>query len=213
MDYAGNSKKEEPKENVTEKITEKKVEKVVTGKVIQRQKPLGKRMKEIFLGGEARTVGEYLARDVLAPALRNLIYDTIAKGAERMVYGEDRYPRSRPQQTDYRSRFVYDARPRRDYIDTTGRPAHLPDQPRRPRPARGGFEFILTSKQDAEAVIERLDFLIGKYDVASLADLKDILGHESEYTDNKWGWTALRDIEIRQIREGYLLDLPPAEEI
>ena len=44
-------------------------------------------------------------------------------------------------------------------------------------------------------------------------DLYDLTGLPSAHVDNKWGWTYLTNTEIRQIRDGYLLDLPPMEEI
>lgn len=209
VDYQGNSKREQEARKPPE---DKKVEKVVTGKVVQRQKPLGRKMKELFFGGEAKNAAHYIAADVLLPAFRNLLVDAVTKGVERIVYGENAYPQRRGY-TDYRSRQVYDRTPmRRDYIETTGR-AHLPDQPMRPRSRRGGFEFILATRSEAEDVLQRLDYIVDKYDVASVADLKDLLGLQADYTDNKWGWVVLKDVEIRQIREGFLLDLPPAEEI
>jgi hypothetical protein len=55
--------------------------------------------------------------------------------------------------------------------------------------------------------------VINDYDVVSVADLNACLGRPSSYVDNNWGWTILKPVDIRQIREGFLLDLPPAEAI
>ena len=73
--------------------------------------------------------------------------------------------------------------------------------------------MILASREEAELVLERLLDIISKYEVASLADLYDLTGLPSSHVDNKWGWTYLNNTEIRQVRDGYLLDLPPLEEI
>ena len=55
--------------------------------------------------------------------------------------------------------------------------------------------------------------IIEQYDVATLGDLKDLLGLSTEHTDNKFGWTSLGKVEIRQVREGYAIDLPRMKEI
>jgi hypothetical protein len=92
---------------------------------------------------------------------------------------------------------------------------NIPDQgPRSIRVnRRDANDIILTSREEAELVIERLIDIIDKYDVASLADLNDLLGLPTSHVDNKWGWTYLNNVEIRQIRNGYLIDLPSLEEI
>ncbi len=53
--------------------------------------------------------------------------------------------------------------------------------------------------------------IIETYEVASVADLQDLVGLPSSHVDNKWGWINLHDVQIRQIREGYVIDLPQAE--
>jgi hypothetical protein len=55
--------------------------------------------------------------------------------------------------------------------------------------------------------------IIDVYKVASVTDLHDLVGLPSTYVDNKWGWENLSYANVRQIREGYLLDLPPVEPI
>jgi len=91
----------------------------------------------------------------------------------------------------------------------------LPDQPplHSPRRPHNVHEIILISREDAETVLERLVDIIDKYDVASVADLHDLVGLPTTYVDNKWGWTNLAQVDIRQIREGFLIDLPSAEQI
>lgn len=59
-------------------------------------------------------------------------------------------------------------------------------------------------------VLERLNDIIDRYEVASVADLHELVGLPTTHVDNKWGWENVRYAEVRQIREGFLLDLPPA---
>jgi hypothetical protein len=203
MDYQGNShKSKELKPSKEDKV----VEKVVTGDVVVVKRTLGQKFKAVFFGGEFKSASRYLAADVILPSVRNLIVDMTTKGIERVVYGETT-ARRRP--TNYGGRVQYNnplRRPDRPY---------LPDQ--RPSsfsaPRRATNDLVLASREEAEVVLERLIDILDKYGVASLADLYDLTGLPSAHVDNKWGWTYLTNTEIRQIRDGYLLDLPPMEEI
>lgn len=210
MDYQSNSRKS--KEEQQKKEKPKEIEKVIEGEAIVRKRPLGTRLKETFLGGDAQSVARYIAAEVLLPAFRNLLVDATTKGVERMVYGESSTPR-RPQ--NYGPRITYNNPVNRGYMgDPRYRSANLPDQPTySPPPRSDGAEILLPDRAAAELVLERLQDIIDQYDVASLADLKQLVGLPTVHTDNKWGWVMLRGADIRQIREGYLLDLPPAEQI
>jgi hypothetical protein len=190
---------------------EKDIQKVVTGEVMQRKTPLGRKFKNVLFGGEFKGATRYIAMDVLLPAFRNMVVDATTKGIERVVFGESSMRRTYRQEP--RSRYSYNSP-----VERYGsRPrAMLPDQPphiSQSRRRQDVGEIILASKADAEAVLEEMMDVINDYDVVSVADLNACLGRPSSYVDNNWGWTILKPVDIRQIREGFLLDLPPAEAI
>lgn len=201
MDYQSNSNKKKKSDQ-----PDKKVEKVVTGEVVTRKQSNKKNIKSIFFGGEFKGAMRYITADVLLPAFRNLMVDATTKGIERVVYGEAN-PRRRP--TQYSNRVQYNSPVRRET------PLYLPNQaprystPVKPRPN----EVILTSREEAELVLERLSDIVERYEVATLADLYELCGLPSAHTDNKWGWTYLNNAQIIQIREGFLLSLPEIEQI
>lgn len=208
MDFPGNSHNVlgEPKEPEKPK---KDIQKVVSVDAVQRPKSLGRRFKGIFFGGEVKGATRYIFADVLVPALKNMVVDATSKGVERVIYGDSprrRYDPGRP-------RISYNTPPLDRYSST--RRGMLPDQPPHSAPMRRQDvgEIILVSRADADMVIERLTDIIDKYDVASIADLHELVGLPTTYVDNKWGWSVLKYANIRQVREGYLLDLPPVEPI
>ncbi len=204
MDYQSNSHKSKEEKATT---PDKKVEKVTTGVVVEKKPTLGEKFKKLFFGGEFRGASKYIAADVLLPAFRNLLVDATTKGVERVVYGESAQTRRRP--VDYGTRVQYN-----NPLSMQRDRARLPDQPIRSRqPRRDLNDFVLASREDAALVLERLIDILDKYEVASVADLYDLTGLPSSHVDNKWGWTYLNNAEIRQVRNGYLLDLPPTEEI
>lgn len=212
MDYNSNSKKS--KEESEDKTTDKVIEKVVVSEVIVRKKPLGRKIKDIFIEGELRNAARFVAADVLLPALRNLLVEASNRGIERVVYGESYRRTGYPPQ--YGSRTIYNSPINRDrgYSPQSSRPHVIPAQTvNRSQARRDGFEIILSSRAEAETVLERLTDILDQYDVASVADLHELVGVPASHVDNKWGWTVLNGVQIRQIREGFLLDLPAAENI
>ena len=71
----------------------------------------------------------------------------------------------------------------------------------------------MATREDAEMVLERLTDIIDQYDETSVGDLNDLIGIQGSHVDNKWGWTYLGDTQIRQVREGFLIDLPQPEQL
>lgn len=213
-DYAGNSNKNKASANKAKvegsesKKEDKKIEAVVTGEAIVRKKPIGERIKDTFFGGDAQSVMRYVATEVLLPAVRNLVVDATTKGIERMIYGEDRRTPARPGA--YNPRVSYNQPINRGYTADPRRRANLPDQPSLPSAVRGE-QIILQSRPECELVLERMGDILSEYEVVSRADLFQLIGLPSNHVDNSWGWTSLLGTHVRQIREGFLLELPPVE--
>ena len=78
---------------------------------------------------------------------------------------------------------------------------------------RTGYDYddiILESRGEAEDVLERMDELIATYQVVSVADFYDLVGVSGNYTDNKYGWTDIRNASVIRVRDGYMIKLPKA---
>lgn len=192
--------------------TEKKVEKVISGKVIRRKKPLRKRFADVFIGGDARSVGQYVMYDVLLPAAKDAVADAFSQGIERMLFGETR--RSGPSRARNRASNGYVSYNR---FSSNNTPPWDDRRPQRQltRKARAKHDFdevILDTRAEAEQVIDQLFSLISQYEVATVADLYNLIGASPSYTDRAWGWTDLRGAGATRLTGGgYLLDLPPTE--
>jgi hypothetical protein len=208
-DYQGNSKKNESKGAPPPKD----LGKVVTGEVIVKPKSLTSRIKSLFFGGDVDSAARYVTSEVLLPALRNLVVDTISRGADRLVYGDSGYRRRAP--TGYAPRVQYNNPINR----AASRTAYLPDQRPVDRWSRGNASsksfdnVIVGTKEEADTVVENLINVVEMYEVVSVADLYELLGLASTHVDNKWGWTHLGSIEVQQVREGWRIEFPPLEEI
>lgn len=213
--YPGNSNKAKaPAEETPEP---KKIEQVVaSGGVSRRKTPLGRRLAETFIGGDARTVGGYVVLEVLVPAARDMIADAFTQGIERMIYGEvkssSRRIGGRPSgQNGYVS---YNR-----IAQSNNRPKSGLDEFRRREPDRRSRanhdfdEIIIATRAEAEAVITRLYDILEQYDVATVGDLYELVGITPSYTDAKWGWAQLAGAGVVRVRDGYLLDLPKPQAV
>ena len=212
MEFPSNSRKATENEPTSKQAGIKlPVQKVVTGEVVKRKKPLGRRFKEIFLGAEFKGAAQYITGDVLLPAVRNMVVDATTKGIERFVYG-DTSPSRRRSMDPRAGRVSYNSPVNRmGRQESTMMPRQPPHQV--PHSQRDPGEIILVSRQEAESVLEALIDILDKYEVVSVADLYSLVGLPTNMIDNKWGWSALHYVNIRQVREGWLLDLPSVEPI
>ncbi|MDB5716123.1 MAG: hypothetical protein JWO15_3520 [Sphingomonadales bacterium] len=205
-DFPSNSRRPERPREPDEP---KRVEQVVQGKVTQRKTPLGRRMSRNLFGGDVHSVWGYVFGDVLIPAARDAIADAVNGGIERVIFGDGGGSRSRHRSSS-RGHTPYNR-----YSSPQSRPR---DEPRRElsHRARANHSFdeiILDSRVEAEDVIRRLDDLAERYDAVSVRDLYSMVGITSSYTDEKWGWTDLRDAYVSRVRNGYLLNIPKPEPI
>lgn len=72
-------------------------------------------------------------------------------------------------------------------------------------------EIILATRAEGNEVIRRMDDLIQKYEQVTVSDLYQLVDIAPSFTDEKWGWTDIREARVERTRAGYLLDLPRPE--
>lgn len=215
MDYQGNSNKKKKKTNPDQPKVEKKIQRVTTGEVVLQKKTLGQRAKALFIAADFGNVARYIFFEVMIPSAKNLIYDASTKGMARMVYGESQVRRQGFGLFGQGPRVTYNQPVSRPYNNPLSRePQTNIVTTRGPSVVRSVSEtFILSSKEEAERVISALKDVIDQFDVVSVGDLYELIGAPSSHTDQKWGWSFLGDVPIHQVRDGYVIELPPTEAI
>lgn len=177
-------------------VPEKKVEKIVKGTVKSKKKNGIDRLKDNFISEDAANIKTYVVMDVLIPAVKKAICDIVKNGVDMILYGESGRSNRRP--SEYVS---YDRR----YLDRGDSRFYNAAR------ARIGYSYndiILETRGEAEDVLARMDELIELYGMVSVADLYDLVGITGNYTDNKYGWTNIRNAEPVHVRDGYMLRLP-----
>jgi hypothetical protein len=202
-EFPGNSKSSQPPKPV-----EKVVEQVVSGEVTSRKKPLGRRLREVFIGGDTKSVISYVIADVLVPQAKDMMSEAISSGFERLIYGDGdrrrRYgarPQTGPGPTNYTR---YSARGN----NPIGRQGQEDRRPTATVKTQFIDDILLNTRVEAETVVDRMYDLLRDYEVVSVADLHSLVGLSSSYTDQKWGWNDLQGTDVRRVRDGYVLILP-----
>ena len=201
--YPSNSYSKQDSEAVKEtETTTKKTRQIARGKV--RKQGLLRKFTRYIVEDTIESARERTLADIIVPGIKTLIFDAFTDTLDLVLFGgsgevsrssRKRSNGRREGRTSY-DRY-YDEKERRGR--SRGSYRDLPNDP---------DDIILDTRREAQNVLEELDYMIHKYGQASIADFYDIVGVTSEFTDNKYGWTSIRDAGIRPVREGFLIVLP-----
>lgn len=198
-EYKSNSHKS--KEVTTE--SKPQVNKVTTGATKKKKKSEVNKLASIFLAEDVTNVKEYILEEVLLPAAKKAISDIVTNGIDMLLYGE-----VKPKGKDKGSKVSYSGYYKRETRDR--------DRESSRKRTRNGYDYedvSFESRGDAESVLDSMFELLDRYDVVSVGDYYDLSGISGNYVDNKFGWTSLRNAEVRRTRDGYIIELPRVVEI
>lgn len=177
--------------------SDKKLERIVRDNVKVKKKNEIQKFAETFVKEDLRTVKEYIWAEVLLPAFKAVISDSVSM----MLYGET----SRNRKTNNRraSQISYNS-----YYDRS-------NDRREPTYVRSASRYVFDdlvfeNRGDADEVLSTLDDLLNRYPSVSVADLNELVGITGRYTDNNYGWTDIRQAYIERTRDGYILRMPKA---
>lgn len=186
--------------------TEKpKMDPVITGQVLEKKKNWAERTIAIIMGDDEKSIGSFLWRDVFVPAVKTTLYDIFVGGLEMRLFGETRSRSARVARDDRPGMVSYNG-----MFGGTGK--------RNPNNWDGGSRervtevsnFIFGYRQDAVALLNRLDDIIRDYQETSVADFYEALGKPSQYTDRSWGWKDISTSRIVPNGDGWSIDMPRA---
>lgn len=195
-EYKSNSHRSK-EQDLHEPMPEKRAEKVVTGNVKQRKKSGLAKAGSIFVPGDVDSVKSYILMDVLVPSIKRAISDIVCNGINMLLGEPNRGKGSAPgARVAYRQ--YYQSEERKDYARPRSQAQYNYD------------DIVFETRGDAEEVLYRMEELLERFDVVSVADLFDMAGISCNYTDNKYGWTDLRNARVERVRDGYIINLPRA---
>lgn len=176
------------------KQPEKKLTKVANAKL--KKKSEIQKIAETFVAEDLNKVKNAVLMDVIVPAVKKVISDIVTNGIDMLLYGEVKH-----NKTTTTSKIGYNSM------------YNSQNQANTARVARSSYiynDIILSSRGEAEEVLNQMNEIIGTYGVVSVADLCEIVGVTGEFTDNKYGWSDIRDAYVERGKDGYMLKLPRA---
>ena len=174
----------------------KKGDKIIKGSAKVKKKSELRKIADAFIQEDAHTVKNYIFDKVLVPAIKKTFSDIVTNSLDMFLWGKGGNRRRGDSE-----RISY-----RRYYDE---PRMSRDSERRSR-SYSYDEIVLDSRDEAEEVLERMDELLRRYKMVSVADFYDLVGITGKTTDNRYGWTDLRTAEVVSDRDGYLIKLPRA---
>lgn len=181
---------------------EKKAERVTQGTVTTRKKSIGRRFFDIFIDENVGDVKTYLVYDVLVPAIKENIADLINSAVGMLFFGEASRRVVR-RNNGNNSKINYGG-----YFNGGSKTERMPSYGRS-RIAHNFDDVVFETRADAELVLDGLMDILQEYKQVSVADLYDLAGKSTEFTDNKYGWIELRGARIvGSPTRGYIIDLP-----
>ena len=191
------------------------LEPVVSTPAVLRKKPWYQRAGETIFSEDTNTIGGYILKDVIIPAIRDTLYDIVTGGLSMALYSTPKAGRGgkRPSNSGYVSYGSYYAgndktkpkpieradkyRTQLDIYNIT-LPSDFPDNPADKSAANIGY-----------AALEQLGDRIDIYGVATVQDLYDTLRIGSApSTMSNWGWNDISTAKVEFDRGEWVLRMP-----
>jgi hypothetical protein len=188
----------EKRQTENSNLPEKRAEKVVHGKVKTKANN-ARKLTDIFISEDAANVKNYIIMDVIVPSIKKAIYDLIVGTLDMSLYG-GRGSGKRPtaDKISYRDYNNVSRRDERSYGSTRTASGYTYD------------DIVVETRGEAESVLARMDEIMEEYEQVRVADLYDLVGISGDYTDNKYGWTNIRNARVVRTRDGYKIEMPRA---
>lgn len=181
-----------------EKKKKEKIVPVVSGKVKKNKKSFGEKVVDNFINEDVNDVKGYLVSDVVVPTIKKTILDVI----KMFFYGRTSGPGNGSEIISYNRM-------------SGGRTYLMGSSNVTPkRISKKTFDDIwFEDRGDMERVVDNLNAIIETYGVVSVADLFELSGQDTVFTDNRFGWTDIRGMQVVSNANGYVLKMPPPRPI
>lgn len=195
-EYRSNSDKSREKQT-NKPVPEKKIEKVVQGEVRSKKKSGLQKITDAFVPDDVANVKSYIIEDIVVPAAKEILLDSVK--AILGINGKNGNKQTPASRVSYRQYYNNDSR--RNYSSSGNR-------------SRNSYDFddiVIDNRGEAEEVLDRMEEIIATYGLVSVADFYELVGVPSNYTDNNYGWSNLRNAYVDRLRDGgYIIKLPRA---
>lgn len=154
------------------------------------------------LAGEIQNIGNALFAEVVLPAIETGMLDFLMSGVS-MLFNKSGSGggHQQPNRKSYNSMYSRKNRSRRGIL-----------QRRYSEPEDTIFEDVFfDNREDAGMVLGRMMERTAEYGVATVGDLNNLVGLNSNSTYERYGWVDLQGTRVHYTTEGYLIGFPEPE--
>lgn len=179
-----------------------------------KEKSIGKKLAETFVAEDVESVGVYIVKDVIVPAIKDIVFNSITQSLELIIFGGktgsiSKSRSNKPYNSMYRG------------VSYGGRSERLSSD------IKDVAEISFGSRRLAQEVLNEMQIVMeSEYAAVSISDYVDIVervlreagedlsGFKPSRNwayDTKFGWTDLAGVRTQITRDGrYVLTLPKA---
>lgn len=188
---------------------------VSSDSVVSTKMPLRKKIAGAFIKEDIKDVKKFIISDYVIPGIKVGLLNALSM----MFMGEaiGKWPFGGDWSGRNRARGYYDMPSYSDYYRSRSRYSSQDDRDEyRGKLYNEKMDYrnvVLRNREDAERIIRTMHARIDEVGAVSVAEMFDLLDISTNYTDNNWGWNDHRDIDIRRVPSGYLIDVREARYI
>jgi len=151
---------------------------------------------------DADDMKHYVVHDVLVPGLKATTLDVLSRlfynqgftSSRKSVTGGTAYDKMFTQGSKYHYKPA-----RKTYADGPSRRAPISEEVKYD-------EIVFSNRDKAENFVRRLYSRIDMSEDVSIAEVYDLLGQRSDWTDANWGWNSKQAINIVKVPQGWYID-------
>ena len=187
-----------------------KAKRVVAVTPVKQKKGLVKRLFGGLFGPDGiRRIGSYVATDIVLPAVKNMLADSLKSGVDMALFGEHR-----PSSRGYSRSSDVQPAPKTNYAAISrSRTASTTDRGTTNRMGKYVDDYIIGDRMEAIECLDQLTELADRYNSVAVADYYDMIGVRTHFTDNNYGWTidSIKHASIASVRGGWVIKFPALE--
>lgn len=195
-------------------IDDKNLKPVVKIDTTKAKKSTGRQFLDSFITSDFGIVREYLIDDILIPAVKDTIVNSICS-AVNMIFKGTPGKRSAWNSGSTGSTFNYSG------IWKQSEPGYFRQQKETKsyetaianrRSSMQYMDISFDNRADAEQVLSTMHDILDQYPSVSVADFYDLVGYDygSNWTCHDYGWTDLSGVIVTWSRGAWIIALPKA---
>lgn len=169
-----------------------------------KKKSFMKRMKETFIAEDVGDVGDYILHNVLIPAIKRGIVESVNNGISRLLLGGS--------SNVYSSNSTYGQGSYISY-NSISNVVRSNSQEMRARSIYDYQNWSFKTYEAADKVLHDMIELIDIYKCVSISEYYQLIGKSTTSADNNYGWTNLFTTDILPDGDGWYINFPKPVDI